>query len=277
MSSGASAAYAKPRSAESICSEESPRSSSTAWTRGRPPGSVGQHVGQLVVDGLDEGDAVAVRGEPLAGDGQRLRVAVEPDQVGLGARLEQRGRVAGEPEGAVDEHRVGRRGGGRERGGEQREDLGEHDRDVPRGPGARPVRPRPPRPRSAPSAPLDPSAVLVRRGLDRPGRSARRTCRAVPTRGLVATWHRGSGARAPASGLKPLGTSCVRSCCAAGAAGLRCCWSCWCCSVLRVVLARLRGEVLRRPGRPRRPGRRTPTPCSPRTPARPPRPRSPRG
>ncbi len=85
-----------------------------------------QHLGQLVVDGVDEGGAVAVAGEALAGEAQRLLVAVEGDEAGGGEGGEQGLAVAAEAEGAVDDDGA-RFGEGR---GEEVEAAAEHHGDV---------------------------------------------------------------------------------------------------------------------------------------------------
>ena len=75
---------------------------------------------------MHEGGALAVGGEPLAGQAQRLLVAVEGDEPGLGEGGEQGLAVAAEAEGAVDDDRA-RLG---ERGGQQVQAPLEHHRDV---------------------------------------------------------------------------------------------------------------------------------------------------
>ena len=85
-----------------------------------------EHVGQLVVDGVHQRGPVAVRGEPLPGEPQRLLVAVERDSRAAGKRGEQGLAVAAEAEGAVDDDGAGLG----QRGGQQVQAALEHHRDV---------------------------------------------------------------------------------------------------------------------------------------------------
>ena len=79
-----------------------------------------------VVDGVDEVDAVAERGEPVAAAGQRVLVTVEADEGQLRVGAQQRRGVAAEAEGRVD----GDGGLSGEGGGEQAEHPFEQDGDV---------------------------------------------------------------------------------------------------------------------------------------------------
>ena len=88
--------------------------------------SLSQHLGQFVVDRVDEGGALAEGREPLAGQAQGLLVAVEGDEPGLGEPLEERLAVAAEAERAVDDHRSRPLQGG----GQQVQAPLEHHRDV---------------------------------------------------------------------------------------------------------------------------------------------------
>ena len=81
---------------------------------------------QFVVHGVHERGAIGVRRQPLAGQAQRGRVTVEPDQPGLGAALQERLGVSAEPEGGVDEDGTGLL----QRRGEEGDDPVEHDGDV---------------------------------------------------------------------------------------------------------------------------------------------------
>ncbi len=101
MSSGASCEYAKPRSATSSCSDETPRSNRMPSAASKPAERDG--LGDSVVDGVHERDAVAEPGEPLARDAQRVLVAVEPDEVHAGEPLEERLGVSAHAERGVDE------------------------------------------------------------------------------------------------------------------------------------------------------------------------------
>ena len=75
-----------------------------------------EHLGQLVVDRVDGGEAVTVRGEPLAGHLERGGVAVDADHPRLRQPLEDGLAVAAEPEGAVDVDRAGCLEGRRQEG-----------------------------------------------------------------------------------------------------------------------------------------------------------------
>ena len=72
------------------------------------------------------GEAVAVRREPLAGQGQRVGVAVDADDPGQRALREDRLAVAAEPEGGVDEDGAVVV----ERGCQKSDDPVQEDRDV---------------------------------------------------------------------------------------------------------------------------------------------------
>ncbi len=85
-----------------------------------------QYLRELVVDGVHEGRALTVGGEPLAGQAQGLLVPVEGDEPGLGEPLEEGLAVAAEPERAVDDHRTGPL----QRGGQQVQAPLEHHRDM---------------------------------------------------------------------------------------------------------------------------------------------------
>ena len=80
----------------------------------------------VVVDGVDALEAVTEAGEPLPREGERLLVAVEPDDARGGAGLEQRLGVAAHPERRVDEDRALVVEGRREEGN----DPVQEDRDV---------------------------------------------------------------------------------------------------------------------------------------------------
>ena len=67
-------------------------------------------------------DPVAPRRQRFPGAGERIEVAIEPDEARR-ARFEQRACVAAEPDGAVDEQSA-------VFGTEMLEDRGSHDRDV---------------------------------------------------------------------------------------------------------------------------------------------------
>ena len=93
-----------------------------------------EDVGQLVEDGGDQGGAVGVAGglDPAGGLGAGVGVAVQADQPEAGVGVEQRQRVAGQPERGVDEDgAVGGAGGGEEFG-----DPLEQDGHVHRGAGS---------------------------------------------------------------------------------------------------------------------------------------------
>ncbi len=82
---------------------------------------------------MHQGGPVAERGEPLPGEAQRLRVAVEPDQPDAGEGGQQRLAVPAEAERGVDDDGAGLG----ERRGEQVEAAPEHDGDVQRSHGQR--------------------------------------------------------------------------------------------------------------------------------------------
>ena len=63
------------------------------------------------VVGVNELDAVAPRRQRFTGAGERIEVAIEPDEARR-ARFEQRARVAAEADGAVDEQAAAVRDGG---------------------------------------------------------------------------------------------------------------------------------------------------------------------
>ncbi len=87
---------------------------------------VGEHVGDLVVHRVHEGHALAEALEPATAVLQRLGVAVDADDPGLGAPGEHGLGVAAEPEGRVDHHRPGALQCRRD----QRDDPVEQHRDV---------------------------------------------------------------------------------------------------------------------------------------------------
>ena len=101
MSSGASAAYEKPRSGRSSCIDETPRSSRIAVGAHAVAGELREHLRELAVQEphLDRGRAP----QPLEVRRDR-RVAVDRDQLALAAQPpdEQLGVAAG-AEGAVDD------------------------------------------------------------------------------------------------------------------------------------------------------------------------------
>ena len=74
---------------------------------------VGEDVGDLVVDRVDPGEAVAEGAQPLAREPEGVRVAVDADHAGGRHPRQHRLGVAAEAEGGVDEHGVRR---GRARG-----------------------------------------------------------------------------------------------------------------------------------------------------------------
>ncbi len=85
-----------------------------------------EDVGDLVVDGVHAGEAGPVLGQPLAGEREGLGVAVDADDPGERAALEDRLGVAAEAERRVDEHGtlvVQRRG-------QEGDDPVQEDRDV---------------------------------------------------------------------------------------------------------------------------------------------------
>ena len=84
-------------------------------------------LGDLVVDGVDGPEAVAEAGEALAGEAQRLVVAVDADEHGVREALEGGLRVPAHAERPVDDDGAGP-GQGR---GEQVEDPVAQDGDVP--------------------------------------------------------------------------------------------------------------------------------------------------
>lgn len=86
-----------------------------------------EHVGEFVVDGVDQGGALTEGGESLAGQAQRLLVPVQGDQPRLGEPCQQGLAVAAEAEGAVDDHGSRPLQGGRQ----QVQAPPEHHRDVP--------------------------------------------------------------------------------------------------------------------------------------------------
>ena len=86
-----------------------------------------EHVGDLVVDGVDEVRAVGVGGEPSPGERERLRVPVQPDERELRVLGEERGRVAAEPQRGVHHDR----GPPGQRRTQQLDDPRQGDGDVP--------------------------------------------------------------------------------------------------------------------------------------------------
>ena len=102
--------------------EETPRSNRTPWTRGHPEPL--QDLGQFVVDRVHQGGAVAERRQPLPGQLQRGRVAVQRDQPGRGEGGQQGLAVAAEAEGGVHHDRAGLGEGG----GQQVQAAPEHHR-----------------------------------------------------------------------------------------------------------------------------------------------------
>ena len=71
-------------------------------------GVLGEHVGDLVVDGVHAEEPLTEAGQPLTGEGQGLLVTVDPDDACGRAALEDRLGVAPHAEGAVDADRARR-------------------------------------------------------------------------------------------------------------------------------------------------------------------------
>ena len=85
-----------------------------------------EHVGDLVVHRVHQRGAALEGSQPGAGQLERVRVAVDADEVGLGAPVEDGLAVPAEAEGGVDEDGAG----ALERRRDQRDDPVEEHRDV---------------------------------------------------------------------------------------------------------------------------------------------------
>ncbi len=125
MSSGASCAYANPRSGASSCSDETPEVEQHPVDR-RVAEPV-EHLGQLVVDGVLQVDPVGEPGQPDPRVGERLGVPVQADQHRVRMRREHRLGVPGQAERGVD---VDGATGPAQRGGQQLEAPLEQHRHV---------------------------------------------------------------------------------------------------------------------------------------------------
>lgn len=87
---------------------------------------IGEHLRQLVVDGLHEGDPLRERSESFTGHGQGFRVTVDTDEPCRRGCLQNRAGVTAETESAIDVDRAGRGEGW----DQQLDDAVEHDRIV---------------------------------------------------------------------------------------------------------------------------------------------------
>ena len=64
-----------------------------------------EYLGDLVVDGVDRGEAITEGGEPLPGEGESVGVTVDADDPRRGAAAENRFGVSAETQGGVDQDR----------------------------------------------------------------------------------------------------------------------------------------------------------------------------